>query len=185
MVNIAADFNPLDTRSRQKVIDAIRQLSDFGLSEDDILGSYGKAQGLGRAGLRDYFDTAGLAIGRQMEPTFQAGTNFLGSNPLLADSGYSNRLQRQIMTDLAGRLSSDFGQEASRVASGNLDWLKNLYGQRFQNRANLAQSAYGTFTGLPKKPTVGSQIGQGVTSLAGAAIGGYLSRPPKPKTAAV
>lgn len=183
---MSADFNPLDTRGRAKVLGIIQQLADFGMSPEEIQNAFQSAQTAGRGALQDYYNTAGLAIGQQFQPTFQGARDFLGANPLLADSGYANRLNRQILTALGGRLTSDYGQAASNMAGQNVDFYRNLFNQRFNQRGQLAGQAYQTLTGLPKKPSTGSQIagfggrvlGTGLGLLAGgpagAAIGSQL-----------
>lgn len=179
---MSADFNPLDTRGRAKVLAIIQQLSDFGLSPEEIQNAFQSTQNAGRGALQDYYNTAGLAIGQQFQPTFQGARDFLGANPLLADSGYANRLNRQILTDLGGRLTSDYGQHAADMAGQNVDFYRNLFNQRFNQRGQLAGQAYQTITGLPKKPTTGDRLAQFGGQLLGTGAGILMSRSPQQQT---
>lgn len=176
---MAADFNPLDTKGRAKVLAIVQQLSDLGMSMEDIQNAFQSAQTAGRGALQDYYNTAGLAIGQQFQPTFQGARDFLGANPLLADSGYANRLNRQILTDLGGRLTSDYGQQAANMAGQNVDFYRNLFNQRFGQRGQLASQAYQTMTGLPKKPTFGEQALNFAGQAIGTGAGVLMSRQPQ------
>jgi hypothetical protein len=161
----------------------IQQLADAGLSDAEIAGYFQQAQGLGRQSLSDYFNQAGTAIGAQFEPQFESARNTLGASPLLADSGYANRLNRQILTDLGARLSSDYGARAADESSRNLGFYRDLVGQRTGLRSGLASQAYQTFTGLPHKKKIGEQLLEAGGSLLGGAIGAYAGRPPGVATA--
>jgi hypothetical protein len=174
---MAADFNPLDTSQRNKVLAMIQQLADAGLSDQEILGYFQQAQGLGQKGLADYFNQAGAAIGAQFEPQFETARNTLGASPLLADSGYANRLNRQLLTDLGTRLSGDYASHAAEEASRNLGFYRSLVGERTGLRSGLANQAYQTFTGLPKKKKIGQQLLEAGTNIAGSAVGALAGGP--------
>lgn len=156
----------------------IQQLSDAGLSDSEIGAYFQQAQGLGKQSLSDYFNQAGTAIGQQFEPAFAGARDTLGANPLLADSGYANRLNRQIMTDLGARLSGDYGARAADESSKNLDFYRSLVGQRTGLRSDLARGAYQTFTGLPHKKKIGEQLLEAGAGVAGSVAGAVAGRPP-------
>lgn len=174
---MAADFNPLDTSQRQKVLQIIQQLADAGLSDADIMNYFGQAQTLGKQSLGDYLSTAGTAISRQFQPQIDQTRDFLGANPLLADSGYSNRLGRQILTDLAERTSQDYNREAANLSGQNMDFYRNLVGQRVGLKSGLAGNAYQTMVASPKKKKIGQQLLDIGTQLAGSAIGAAVGSP--------
>lgn len=175
---ISADFNPLDTSQRGKVLAIIQQLADAGLSDTDIMKYFGQSQALGRQSLSDYLTTAGTAISRQFQPQIDQTRDFLGANPLLADSGYSNRLGRQILTDLAERTSQDYNREAANLSGQNMDFYRNLVGQRAGLRSGLASNAYQTFTGLPRKKKFGEQALSFLGQVGGSLLGGAVGGPP-------
>lgn len=176
---MAADFNPLDTTQRQKVLNVIGQLADAGLSEADIMRYFGITRDLGRQDLQNYFNAAQDQIGLSYQPELMNARNTLGANPLLADSGYANRLNRQLLTDIAARMSADYGSAASAQAQRNTDYLRDLYGQRIGYKTGLGSQAYQTMTGLPKKPSTGQQIASAGLQLVGAGAGAFLGRAPQ------
>src|SRR5690349_10640267 len=71
-VTISADFSPLDTTQRQKVLSIIDQLSNAGLSEGDIQRYFQQASTLGQQNLQQGFNAAALSLGQQFTPQFQA-----------------------------------------------------------------------------------------------------------------
>lgn len=171
---MAADFNPLDTRGRAKVLAGIQQLKDAGLSPAEIEAMFARFQERGGQALRDYTNQAGLAISQQFQPQIEANRNFLGANPLYADSGVANSLNRRLFSDIGSRLAGDYGQHAFDIASQNLGAYQGLYGQRAGLGTQLAGEGYNSIFHSPKRPTTGQQIGQGLATLGGAALGTFL-----------
>jgi hypothetical protein len=166
---VAYEAPTLDTSNRAKLAQTIQSLADAGLSDSDIMNYFNKAQGLGRQSLQDYYNVAGTNIAQQFSPQFEQARNTLGANPLLADSGYANRLNRQLLGDLYSRMAGDYGQRASDQSAGNIDFYKNLIGQRAQLRGNLTQTAY---QGIKKKVNPWGPIaGQAIGTAAGAILG--------------
>jgi hypothetical protein len=166
---VAYEAPTLDTSNRAKLAQTIQSLADAGLSDSDIMNYFNKAQGLGRQSLQDYYNVAGTNIAQQFSPQFEQARNTLGANPLLADSGYANRLNRQLLGDLYSRMAGDYGQRASDQAGSNIDFYKNLIGQRAQLRGNLTQTAY---QGIKKKVNPWGPIaGQAIGTAAGAILG--------------
>lgn len=170
-----ADFGPLNAHDTQRVYDQIAVLANMGLSEADIIRYLGQSQALGRSALDQYINQAGLAIGQEFQPQFEAGRNFLGANPLLADSGYANRLNRQLMTDLQSRLSGAYTGAASDFARGDVNYLQALQQQRAGLTSGLAGQAYNTILNPPQKRRGGflGAVGQ----IGGAVAGGLLGGP--------
>lgn len=170
---MAADFSPLDTTQRAKVMAILSQLADSAGSDQELMDAYNRVQGLGRQNLSDYFNQAGMAIGGAFEPQFDQARNMLGASPLLADSGYGNRLNHQLLSDLGARLAGQYGEAAANQANQNTGFLQNLYQNRFNTRGDLARGAYSTMTALPRKQGLGSQIAKGALTLGGAALGAF------------
>lgn len=170
---MAIDYGWMDSSHRQKVLDMAQQLADLGLSENDIAGYYQRAQTLGQRNLQDYYNQAAQRIAQQFQPQMQQARDFLGNQPLLADSGYANRLNRQLMGDLYARLSGDYGQAASNQASQNLSYLQNLTGQRIANRQAMLGQAWNTIMN-PRQKQGGGTWGN-IGRLAGAAVGTFIA----------
>jgi hypothetical protein len=170
---VAYEAPTLDTSNRAKLAQTIQSLADAGLSDSDILNYFNQAQGLGRQSLQDYFNVAGTNIAHQFSPQFEQARNTLGSNPLLADSGYANRLNRQLLGDLYSRMAGDYGQRASDQSGANLGFYRDLVGQRAGLRSNLAQQAYGAI----QKTGIGALVGGPAGAAAGGSIGGSLGGP--------
>jgi len=171
---MAYEAPTLDTSSRQKLAQTIQALTDAGLSMDEIMSYFNSAQTAGRQSLQDYYNVAGTNIGLQFEPQMEQARDFLGANPILADSGYSNRLNRQLQTDLYSRIAGDFGQRAAEESGRNTELLRSLYGRRAALRSGLTTQGYGN---VQKKQKTGEKILAAGAQIGGAALGGYLGKP--------
>lgn len=175
---MSADFSPLDTTQRQKVLGIIQNLSDAGLSEADIQRYFQNASSLGQQNLQQGFNAAALSLGQQFTPQFQAAQARLGANPLLADSGYANQLNSQLQSDLYSRLAGNYGQQASDMANRNLGFLQDLYGRRIAGRQALIGAGYQTMTGLPRRKRWQDQALGALGQIGGAAAGAAIGGPP-------
>lgn len=171
---MSADFNPLDSTQRAKILGIIDQLSNAGLSEGDIQRYFQNASTLGQQNLQQGFNAAALSLGQQFTPQFQRAQARLGANPLLADSGYANQLNSQLQSDLYARLAGNYGQQASDMANRNLGFLQDLYGRRIAGRQALIGAGYQTMTGLPRRKNTWQQIAGAGAQIAGAAAGAFL-----------
>ena len=123
---------------------------------------------LGKNALNDYFQQAQANIGAQFAPTMRLASARLAANPLLGDSGYANRLNRQIQTAAFGDLSRQYGTAAAEQSQGELGMLQNLLQQRY----GLLSGMYGS---AQKKQKFGDYLGSVAGSLGGAALGGWGS----------
>lgn len=168
---MAYDVPTLDTSTREKLLNTVRGLQDAGYSMDDIMRYFQTTQAAGRSSLNDYFRSAGDAIALRYVPQFDQARDTLGASPLLADSGYANRLNRQILTDLGSRMSADFGERAANQAASGTDYLRDLLSRRAQYAADLARQGY---AGVQKKQknSWAAPLAQIGGTVAGALIGG-------------
>src|SRR5512139_601464 len=119
---------------------------------------------LGQDALNQYFGAAQANIGAQFTPTMRMASARLAGQPLLANSGYANRLNRQIQTAAFGDLSRAYGDAAAQQAQGGLDFYQNLLGQRY----GLLGSMYGS---AQKKKNKADYLGAGLGTAAGAYLG--------------
>ena len=140
----------------------------FAGSDADIMRYLQMLRQQGRTSLQDTFGRAQQSIGEQFTPAMRMAQARLGANPLLGDSGYSNRLNRQLQTAAFTDLSGRYGEAAGRQAESEGSALQNLINQRLAARSQYIQAAYGA--GQKKKKAL-DYAGQ----LAGAALGAYTS----------
>ena len=173
-----ADFGPLNAHDTQRVYDQINALSQLGLSDRQIMEYLGQSQALGRSALDDYMNAAGMQIAQSFQPQFDQARSYLGANPLLADSGYANRLNRQLLTDLAARESSAFNTAAADQANRQVGYLQSLRGQQVGLRSGLANQAYNTILHPPQKPSTRQRIIGAAGQIGGAVVGGLAGGPP-------
>src|SRR6267142_441756 len=171
-----ADFGPLNVHDTQRVYDQIRALSDLGLSQNDIYNFLAQSKAQGRSALDEYMNAAGMNIAQSFQPQFDQARSYLGANPLLADSGYANRLNRQLLTDLATRESGAFNTAAADQANQQVGYLQSLQGQRIGARQGLAGQAFDTILKPPQKQpwwkqAAGAVVGAGVGALTGGLVG--------------
>lgn len=165
---MAYDVPTLDTKNRQKLLD---QANQFALSDADIQRYMGMIQQQGQRGLQDQFSAAQANIGAQFSPTMRMATARLGANPLLGDSGYANRLNRQIQTAAFGDLSRAYGSAAAGQSQSYLSALQNLINQRLGERSQYLQAGLG---GVQKKAKTGDYLAQFGGQALGAAAGAFF-----------
>lgn len=160
----------LDTKSRQKLLD---QANQFALSDADIAKYMGQIQQQGQRGLQDTFGAAQANIGAQFSPAMRMAQARLGASGPLADSGYANRLNRQMQTAAFGDLSRAYGDAAAGQSQTYLSALQNLINQRLGERSQyLGQGLAGT----EKKRNFGDYAMAGLGTLAGVGAA-YAGRP--------
>ena len=129
-----------DTATRQKML---QQAEMFAPSMEEILGYTNQYRTRGKQALQDYFGTAQADIGAQFNPAMRLATARLGANPLLGDSGYANRLNRQLQTAAFGDLSRRYGQAAAGQSEGELGMLQQLINARLGAKQNYLQGVMG------------------------------------------
>ena len=154
---MAYELPSLDTSHREKFMTMLNMLAPTDQYFQQIQGASNKA-------LQSNFDAAQSRIGAQFSPIQRMATARLGGSPLLADSGYANRLNRQIQTSAFGDLSRAYGDASAQNAQGQLGALQRL----LEARMGVAGNMYGGIT-EKKKGGVGSTIG----GLAGAGLGAF------------
>lgn len=153
----------LDTTQRNRVIG---QANQFATSDADIARYLQMLRGEGQRGLQDAFGAAESRIGQQFTPAMRMAQSRLGGAPLLADSGYANRLNRQLQTSAYGDLSNAYSQAASQNSQTQLQALQNLINQRLQERAGYINAALG---GVQQKRSTGDYL----AGIAGAGLGAW------------
>lgn len=168
---MATDWGPLDEKAQQRILDIAAK---FQIPISQVMDAYRTAQGAGAGTLQQYYNAAGTAIGEQFQPQFTQARNFLGAQPLLADSGYANRLNRQLLGDIYARMSTGYGQAAAEQSSRMDQLLSQLLAQRQGYNANLLGQGYGMVINPPKKKKFdwGGMIGTGLGAVGGAVFGG-------------
>jgi hypothetical protein len=142
-------------------------------TDEDAQRAYLIARQRSQAGLQDYYNTIGQDISQQFAPQFSGARSMLANNPLLADSGYSNRLNRQLMSGAFGQLTSQYGQGANQLESGNIDLLRQLLAERQRSRSGLASQYFGqkaAYAARPKK-NAADYLGQAAGTGLGLAFG--------------
>lgn len=130
--------------------------------------NFAMIQGAGRNALQQNFDAAQQRIGAQFSPAMRTASARLGGNPLLADSGYANRLNRQLQTAAFGDLSNAYEQAAAENANQQMSALERLLQARFGGTQQL-------LGGAQKKQSAGSQLAGFGGQLLGAGLGGWAS----------
>src|SRR3990167_4589988 len=117
-------------------------------------------RGYGDEALQRAFSAAQTRIGQQFTPAMRMAQARLGGSPLLADSGYANRLNRQLQGAAFGDLSSAYGDAAAQNAQSQLQ----EYQQLLNARMGLAGNMYG---GIQKKQKAnfGSVLGSAAGSV--------------------
>ena len=147
---MAYEFPTLDTSQRQKfgtMLDMLAPVDPY----------MQKIQGFGDQALQRAFSAAQQRIGSQFTPAMRMAQSRLGGSPLLADSGYANRLNRQLQGAAFGDLSNAYGDAASQQAMAQQSALERLIQARF----GTAQQMMG---GIQKKKS-------GFGSAAGTVLG--------------
>lgn len=171
------DITPLDTSTRQKLLDQYNQLSNQVLSQQDIdnlLARYGTVED---QGLQDAQNAAMMELSQQFSPAFQAlrARNYGLYSGGGAQRDYSNLLG-QAMTSLAGQRMGLGAESAARKAA----YLRALAEQRIAGRQQMGGQLFGRMLSTQKRPNFGQQLlnfggqiaGAGVGALAGGGFGG-------------
>jgi hypothetical protein len=150
-------------------------------SEANLYSQYQNYQNLGRSGLQDYYGQLSQDIGQSMAPQFAQARASLAGNGLLGDSGYANRLNRQLLGGAYSQLTSQYGNQANRVSQDNLGALQSLLAQRNQARygAYGARQQHGYDMELEKEKGKQKKGGFGgaLGAIAGAGLGMFLGGP--------
>lgn len=127
---------------------------------NDIWGYGAKLQQAGQGALRGYAENV---LGQQFTPQFAAARAGLAANPLLADSGFANRLNRRVLSDAYGAYMGQVGQMGMQTQDILAQLLQQRLGQRGQLLGQMLQPY--------QKPETGDYLMQ-----AGGALGsGYLA----------
>jgi hypothetical protein len=123
-------------------------------------------RGQGQQGLQQAFGAAQANIGAQFTPAMRMAQSRLGGAGPLADSGYANRLNRQLQTAAYGDLSRAYGSAAAQQGQTELSALQNLINQRLGERSQYLSAGLG---GVQKK----AKFGDYAAGIGGAALGGW------------
>lgn len=160
---MAYDLFLPDTSTRKKLLG----ITESFLPSMEQLNAYQQAARQQQlAALQQQFGAAQQSIGAQFTPAMRLAQARLGSNPLLADSGYANRLNRQLQQSAFGSLSNAYGQYAGEGANQLSQFYQNLLNQRMGARENYLSSLLGT---AQKKKSFGDYLG----GIVGTGVGAY------------
>lgn len=152
-----------DTSTRQKLL----QLSQSFAPDIDPYYSRYKAESANA--LRQNFGLANQQVAQQFSPVFRMAQSRLGGSPLLADSGYANRLNRQLQAGSFGQLANLQGEAAGRASENQLSALERLIQMRLGSQQDILAQLMGT---AQKKKTVGDYAGGLIGTGLGAWAGG-------------
>ena len=162
----AYDYALPDTRTRQKLMGVSQSFAP------DIDPYYARLQTEGQRALQQSFGAAQQNIASQFSPLMRNAQSFLGGRPLLADSGYANRLNRQLQQGAFGQLSDAYGQAAANQSQNQLAALERLIQTRLGGQQDILASLLGS---AQKKKTAMDYAGGVVGSGLGILGGSYLS----------
>src|SRR3990167_8223432 len=123
---MAYEYALPDTSTRQKMMGYAESAAP---SDADIMKYLAMIRSQGQASLRNTFGAAQADIGQQFNPAMRMAQARLGANPLLGDSGYANRLNRQLQTAAFTDLSGRYGNAAARQSESEGSALQNLINQ--------------------------------------------------------
>ncbi len=168
---MAYEAPTLDTSTRNKLM---AQADQFSMSDADIMKYLGMIRGEGQKSLQNSFRAAQADIGAQFSPAMRMAQSRLGGAGPMADSGYANRLNRQLQTASFGDLSRAYGNAAAQQGQSEMGALQNLINTRLGQRDAYLQAGLG---GVQKKKNFGDYAMAGLGAAAGVA-GSYLGRPP-------
>jgi len=160
---VAYNVPTFDTSTRNKLAQQADQFSG------DFTPYFNQLQGQGNIALQRAFDAAQQRIGQQFTPAFRMAQQRLGGSPLLADSGYANRLNRQLQQSAYGDLSNQYGQAAAQQAQLSQSQLAQLIQQKLGARNDYLMAG---MQGATKKKGFGSYLGGAIGSVGGALLGG-------------
>lgn len=123
----------------------------------------------GQRSLQQNFGAAQQRIGAQFSPLMRMAQSRLGGSPLLADSGYSNRLNRQLQQGAFGQLSDAYGEAAAGQSRDQLSALERLIQTRIGSRQDILAQIMGS---AQKKKNFGDYAGAAIGTGLGAWAGG-------------
>jgi len=152
-----------DTSTRNKLMGVSQSFAP------DFNPYYQQLKDEGARSLKGAFGLANQQVAQQFSPMFRAAQSRLGGQPLLADSGYANRLNRQLQSGAFGELSNRYGQAAQSQTENQLSALERLIQQRLGSQSDILASLLGT---AQKKKTFGDYAGGLVGTGLGAWAGG-------------
>ena len=155
-----------DTSTRNKLMGLSSSLSP------DINPYYAMLQSEGQRALGQNFAQANQQVAQQFSPIFRQAQSRLGGQPLLADSGYATRLNRQLQSGAFGQLSNMYGQAAANQSQNQLAALERLIQTRLGGQQDILASLLGS---AQKKKTAMDYAGGVVGSGLGILGGSYLS----------
>ena len=158
-------YNLPDTSTRQKMLELSQSMSP------DYNPYYDQYKREGQQSLRQNFNAAQQSIGAQFTPLMRMAQSRLGGSPLLADSGYSNRLNRQLQQGAFGQLSNAYGEAAGRQSENQLSALERMIQQRLGSQGDFMNSLYSSGQ---KPKTFGDYAGGVLGTGLGAWAGGGL-----------
>lgn len=164
-----------DTSTRQALT---RSADSLAMSDSDIQRYLAMIHAQGQQGLQSAFGAAQANIGQQFTPAMRLAQARLGANPLLGQSGYANRLNRQLQTAAYGDLSRAYGSAAADQSQTELGALQNLINQRLGERQSYLGAMLGS---AQKKKTTGDYLAGIGGSLVSAAGSYYGAKSGKPK----
>ncbi len=164
---MAFDVPTFDTSQRNKINN---QANQFALSDADIARYLQMLHSQGRQGLQDSFGAAQASIGQQFTPAMRMAQARLGAGGPLADSGYANRLNRQLQSAAFGNLSQAYGNAAAGQSQREYGSLQDLINARLSQRSAFIQQAIG---GAQKKPKAGDYLASLGGSVLGSAAGAF------------
>ena len=153
-----------DTSTRNKLVQQADQFSG------DFMPYFQQLQSQGNAALQKSFAAAQQSIGQQFTPAFRMAQQRLGGSPLLADSGYANRLNRQLQQSAFGDLSNQYGQASAAQAQQQQSLLGQLIQQKLAARNQYLNNA---MQGAQKKKNFGDYA-MGVVGAAASAAPAFL-----------
>lgn len=159
---MAYDYNLPDTSTRNKLLGISNAFAP------NIDPYFARIQQGGRDALQQSFGAAQQNIGAQFSPAFRQAQSFLGGRPLLADSGYANRLNRQMQQGAFGQLTNAYGQAAADQSQQQLSALERLIQMRLGSQQDILSSLLGS---AQKKKNFGDYAG----NLVGTGLGAWAS----------
>lgn len=168
----AYDYNLPDSSTRQKLMQMSQQFAP------DIDPYYDRLKREGGASLRGAFGLANQEVAQQFSPMFRAAQSRLGGAGLLADSGYANRLNRQLQQGAFGELSNRYGQAAQSQSENQLSALERLIQMRLGGQQDILSSLLGS---AQKKRNLGDALGGVVGAALGTATAAYGGGGGRPK----
>ena len=159
---MAYETPTFDTSQRNKMMQQLDQFYNIPQYQQML-------QSQGNQALQRNFGAAQDRIGAQFGPVQRMATARLAGSPLLADSGYANRLNRQIQTSAFGDLSRAYGDASAENANSQMGALERLIQARFGATNQMFGNAQRKQSPWDKALQFAGQTGG---SIAGAYAGG-------------